>query len=83
MTSFGVGDNVILRNANNDPTPNEIPKSPGVVVGYIIAYPDRVSDRPWVAGNSELLLVPRVYGVNEVLPPGETVATWMVKALSQ
>ena len=79
---FGVGDNVLQLNANNDDPTNPIPKTPGVVVGYIIAYPDEVSKRPWVADNSELLLVPRIYGAHEVMPPGYTVGAWMVEQLN-
>lgn len=80
---YGVGDNVIVHNSNNDAACAEIPKSPGVIVGYIVAYPDHINDDAWIVGPSEVLLVPSVYGVREVLPEGASVGAWAAKVLSR
>lgn len=80
MSSFKIGDNVVLKNVKDDD--DEIPPtSPGVIVAYIVFYPDKVHPLPWIADEAEMTVVPKVYSLEEIVPEGETVSSIFAKKL--
>jgi hypothetical protein len=80
--SFKVGDNVVLKNVKDDD--DEVPPaSPGVIVGYIVFYPNEVHPLPWIADEDEMTAAPKVYDLKELVPDGETAASIFAKKLME
>ena len=68
--SYKVGDNVLVSGVEGV---NATADTPGVIVGFMVRYPDAIDPNTVLASAEEISRCPKVYDISEVIPEGTTI----------
>ena len=68
--AYSVGDNVLVKDEDGNYTAAE---TPGVIVGFMVRYPDAIDPNTVLASGDEVRACPKVYDYSEVVPEDTTI----------